>query len=82
MTTQTAISYAGNFGSAVRALAVSKVRVRARRFRVRRQAQPTLRDRVLAAFRKAGHGVEPNVAFRRTTDFYKASGAEWTRGLS
>jgi hypothetical protein len=42
----------------------------------------TLRARIAAAFAKIAGAVDARTANRRTTDFYRSSGAAWTRSLS
>lgn len=42
----------------------------------------TLRASVAAAFRKFARAVDKRTAHRRTQDFYRSSGAPWTRCLN
>ena len=46
------------------------------------QSSVSIRNRVLAAFRDIGHGVNENTAFALTKDFYRRSGNAWTRNLT
>lgn len=48
---------------------------------VQRRPEPSLRARVVAAFRDA-NGRDEKTAYARTKEWYRASGGEWTRGLS
>lgn len=45
-------------------------------------ARPTLRARIAAAFGKIAGAVNERMAHRKTTEFYRSSGAPWTRGLN
>ncbi len=52
--------------------------------RTGRAGSPTrrsLRARVTAAFGKIAHGVDERTAHRKTREFYRSSGAAWTRQL-
>jgi hypothetical protein len=82
MTAKTETFDTRNFRYARQAIAPLKNRLRGRRFRVRRRPRVSLRDRTLAAFCKIGHGLDKKNAFGRTKDFYRASGADWTRNLT
>ena len=42
----------------------------------------TLRARVAATFRKIARAVDARTAHRKTQDFYRSSGAAWTRSLA
>ena len=42
----------------------------------------TLRARVAATFRKIARAVDERTAHRKTHDFYRSSGAAWTRSLA
>jgi hypothetical protein len=42
----------------------------------------TIRASVVAAFRKIAGAVDARTAHRKTKDFYRSSGAAWTRCLS
>jgi hypothetical protein len=42
----------------------------------------TLRARVAAAFGKIAGAVDARTAHRKTKDFYRSSGAAWTRSLN
>lgn len=50
--------------------------------RVRKLVRLTLRARVAAAFAKMANAVDARTAHGRTKDFYRSSGAPWTRLLS
>jgi len=50
--------------------------------KVRKQVRLTLRARVAAAFTKIAGAVDSRTAQRRTNDFYRSSGAAWTRSLT
>ena len=50
--------------------------------KVRKLARLTLRARIGAAFAKIAGAVDPRTAQRRTNDFYRSSGAGWTRSLN
>ena len=41
-----------------------------------------LRARVAAAFRKMAGAVDARTAYRKTKEFYRSSGAAWTRCLN
>ncbi len=41
-----------------------------------------LRARVAATFRKIARAVDERTANRKTHDFYRSSGAAWTRSLA
>jgi len=41
-----------------------------------------LRASVAAAFRKIARAVDERTAHRKTKDFYRSSGAAWTRSLN
>ena len=49
---------------------------------MRKIIRDTLRARVGAAFAKVASAVNVGTAHRRTIDFYRSSGADWTRSLS
>ena len=49
---------------------------------MRKDVRSTLRARVVAAFAKIASAVNVGTAHRRTMDFYRSSGAAWTRSLS
>jgi len=52
---------------------------------VRKMLEPgrlKLRARVAAAFARIAGAVDARTAQRRTTDFYRSSGAAWTRSLN
>ena len=50
--------------------------------KVRNPVRLTLRARVAAAFAKIAGAVDARTAQRRTRDFYRSSGAAWTRSLN
>lgn len=53
--------------------------------RVRRRAgraAQSIRAHIAALFARIGHGVSDAAAFERTKDFYRRSGADWTRDLT
>ena len=50
--------------------------------KVRKLVRLTLRARVAAAFAKIAGAVDARTAQRRTMDFYRSSGAAWTRSLN
>ena len=50
--------------------------------KVRKIVRDALRARVVAAFAKIASAVNVGTAHRRTMDFYRSSGAAWTRSLS
>jgi len=50
--------------------------------RVRKPIRLTLRARVAAAFARIAGAVDARTALRKTKDFYRSSGAAWTRSLS
>jgi hypothetical protein len=50
--------------------------------RMRKIIRDSLRARVGAAFAKVASAVNVGTAHRRTVDFYRSSGADWTRSLS
>jgi len=50
--------------------------------RIGKPGRRTLRARVAAAFRRIARAVDERTAHRKTQDFYRSSGAAWTRGLS
>ena len=50
--------------------------------KVRKLIRPMLRARVFAGFARMAGAVDPRIAHRRTTDFFRSSGAAWTRSLS
>jgi len=50
--------------------------------RVRKLIRLTLRARVAAAFGRVAGAVDARTALRKTKDFYRSSGAAWTRSLS
>jgi hypothetical protein len=50
--------------------------------KVRKQVRLTLRERVAAAFAKIAGAVDSRTAQRRINDFYRSSGAAWTRSLN
>ncbi len=50
--------------------------------KVRKLVRLTLRARVAAAFAKIAGSVDAQTAQRRTMDFYRSSGAAWTRSLN
>jgi len=52
------------------------------RFPHQRRRGSSLRSQVAAAFKNIGKGVDAKIAYERTKDFYRSSGADWTRGLS
>lgn len=45
------------------------------------QSTPSPRKQLVAAFREIGAGVDEKTAGARTQDWYRSSGADWTRGL-
>jgi hypothetical protein len=45
------------------------------------QSSPSPRKQLIAAFREIGAGVDEKTAGARTRDWYRSSGADWTRGL-
>lgn len=47
-----------------------------------RRRQPSIRARVLSAFRHIGQGVDAKTAYGRTKDFYRVTGHSWTQGLA
>jgi hypothetical protein len=47
-----------------------------------KHAQRNLRARIAAAFREIARGVDERTAYKQTRDFYRSSGALWTRALS
>ena len=49
---------------------------------VRKMVRPTLRARIFAAFAKIASAVDERTAHRRTREFFRSSGAAWTRSLS
>ena len=50
--------------------------------KVGKMVRLTLRARVAAAFARIAGAVDAPTAHRRTTDFYRSSGAAWTRSLN
>ena len=50
--------------------------------KVRKLVRLTLRGRVAEAFAKIAGAVDAGTAQSRTTDFYRSSGAAWTRFLN
>jgi len=50
--------------------------------RVRKLVRLVLRARVAAAFAKIASAVDARTAYARTKDFYRSSGAAWTRSLN
>ena len=48
---------------------------------VRKVIRPLLRARVSAAFAKIASAVDARTAHRRTKEFFRSSGAAWTRSL-
>jgi len=49
---------------------------------VRKLVRLTLRARVAAAFAKIASAVDARTAHARTSNFYRSSGAPWTRSLN
>jgi hypothetical protein len=49
---------------------------------VRKLVRLTLRARVAAAFGKIAGAVDARMAHRKTKEFYRSSGAAWTRCLN
>jgi hypothetical protein len=50
--------------------------------RVRKLVRLTLRARVAAAFARIAGAVDARTALRKTKNFYRSSGAAWTRSLN
>jgi len=50
--------------------------------RVRKLVRLTLRARIAAAFAKIASAVDVRTAHTRTKNFYRSSGAAWTRSPS
>jgi hypothetical protein len=49
--------------------------------RTPRRARSNLRARITAAFSEMANGVDARTACDRTLDFYRSSGAHWTRNF-
>jgi hypothetical protein len=47
-----------------------------------KRAERNLRARIAAAFGEIARGVDERTAYEQTRDFYRSSGAPWSRALS